>query len=188
LSDDTADKLRWLARALQQISEATGRVVAWFTLPMVVGTFVIVVLRYAFDTGYIWMQEGVVWLHAAAFMLAAAYTLKHDEHVRVDIFYRGMSPKRRALVDVLGIMLFLLPVSLFILSSSWEYVAVSWQIREGSREAGGLPYPFVPLLKSTIPATSVLLVIEGVAALMQRVLVLLGKAEPPVVRGEPTEI
>lgn len=188
MRDDTADKLRWLAQALQQISEVTGRVIAWLTLPMVVGTFVIVVLRYVFDTGYIWMQEGVVWLHAAAFMLAAAYTLKHDEHVRVDIFYRRMSAKGRALVDVLGIVLFLLPVSLFILSSSWDYVSVSWQIREGSREAGGLPYPFVPLLKSTISVTSVLLVIEGVAGLLQRVLVLLGKADLPATRGEPAEI
>src|SRR5690606_31030977 len=84
LNDETTDKLRWLSGALQRISELTGRGIAWLTLPMVAGTFVIVVLRYAFDLGYIWMQEGVVWLHAAAFMLAAAYTLKHDEHVRVD--------------------------------------------------------------------------------------------------------
>ncbi|HEX6995816.1 MAG TPA: TRAP transporter small permease subunit [Gammaproteobacteria bacterium] len=188
LSDETADKLRGLSRALQRISEATGTAIAWLTLPMVAGTFVIVVLRYAFDVGYIWMQEGVVWLHAAVFMLAAAYTLRHDAHVRVDIFYRGMRPQRRALVDVLGIALFLLPMSVFILSSSWDYVAVSWQIREGSREAGGLPYPFMPLLKSTIPATSVLLVIEGVAELTQRVLVLLGKAEAPAPGGEPVEI
>lgn len=188
LSEETADKLRWMSRALQRISEATGRAIAWLTLPMVVGTFVIVVLRYAFDVGYIWMQEGVVWLHAAVFMLAAAYTLKQDEHVRVDIFYRRMSPKRRALVDVLGITLFLLPMSVFILSVSWDYVSVSWQIREGSREAGGLPYPFMPLLKSTIPVTSVLLVIEGAAGLIQRALVLLGKADAPAVRGEPTEI
>lgn len=188
LNDDTADKLRWLSGALQGISEATGKAVAWLTLPMVVGTFVIVVLRYAFDLGYIWMQEGVVWLHAAVFMLAASYTLKHDGHVRVDIFYRNMAPKRRALVDVVGIAVFLLPMSIFLLSASWEYVAVSWQIREGSREAGGLPFPFVPLLKSAIPLTSLLLVIEGVAELARMTLVLLGKLEPPPPGGEPTEI
>src|SRR5690606_10098849 len=85
-----------------------------------------------------------------------------------------LSRKRQALVDVLGIALLLLPVSVFILSVSWDYVEVSWRIREGSREAGGLPYPFVPLLKSAIPLASILLVIEGVAALMGRVLVLAG--------------
>lgn len=186
MNDETTDKLRWLSGALQRISEVTGRGVAWLTLPMVVGTFVIVVLRYAFDLGFIWMQEGVVWMHAAAFMLAAAYTLKHDEHVRVDIFYRRMPARRRALVDVLGILLFLLPMAVFILSASWDYVAVSWQIREGSREAGGLPYPCVPLLKSTIPLTSLLLAIEGVAELLKRVLVLLGKAEAPApLAGQP---
>jgi len=188
LSDDTADKLRWLSGALQRINEAIGTAIAWLTLPMVIGTFVIVVLRYAFDLGYIWMQEGVVWLHAAAFMLAAAYTLKHDEHVRVDIFYRGMTARRRAVVNVLGITLFLLPMSVFILSASWDYVAVSWQIREGSREAGGLPYPCVPLLKSVIPAASVLLAIEGVAGLMKQILVLLGKAEAPASGAGPTEL
>ena len=130
----------------------------------------------------------MVWLHAAVFMLAAAYTLKRDEHVRVDIFYRKMAPKRRAFVDVLGIMIFLLPMAVFILSASWEYVVVSWQIREGSREAGGLPYPFVPLLKSTIPLTSLLLVIEGVAELIKRILVLLGKVDAPPPGGEPVEI
>lgn len=180
MNDDTADKLRWLSGFLERVSEATGRVVAWLTLPMVIGTFVVVVLRYAFDVGYIWMQEGVVWLHAVVFMLAAAYTLKHDAHVRVDIFYRRLPPARRALVDVLGITLFLLPVSLFILGVSWDYVEVSWQRREGSQEAGGLPFPFVPLLKSTIPLTSFLLVLQGVAQLITQVLVLLGKAEPPM--------
>jgi TRAP-type mannitol/chloroaromatic compound transport system permease small subunit len=176
LNQSTADKLRAVSAALQRVSEATGVLVSWLTLPMVIGTFVIVVLRYAFDVGWIWMQEGVVWLHAAAFMLAAAYTLKHDEHVRVDIFYRGMTPRRKALVDALGIVLLLLPVSIFILATSWDYVTVSWRIREGSREAGGLPYPFVPLLKSTIPLTSLLLVLEAFAQLAKRLPVLLGPA------------
>jgi len=177
LNDTTADKLRWLSDALQRMSETTGALVAWLTVPMVVGTFVIVVLRYAFDVGWIWMQEGVVWLHALVFMLAAAYTLKHDEHVRVDIFYSRMSRKRQALVDVLGIALLLLPVSIFILTVSWDYVETSWRIREGSREAGGLPYPFVPLLKSAIPLTALLLVIEGVAELIRRILELVGAGD-----------
>ena len=154
-------------RILQSFSEWTGRVVAWFSLPMVILTFIIVVLRYAFDLGWIWMQESVVWMHAAVFMLAAAYTLKRDEHVRVDIFYRKMSVRQKALVDVLGTVLFLLPVSVFLIATSWDYVAVSWSIREGSREAGGLPFPCVPLLKSVIPLTAFLLVLQGIAMLFE---------------------
>ena len=149
--------------ALRSFSEWTGRLVAWLTLPMVIVTMVIVVLRYLFDLGWIWMQESVVWMHAAVFMLAAAYTLKHDEHVRVDIFYREMSEARKAWVNLMGTVIFLLPVCVFLIWTSIDYVQVSWSIREGSREAGGLPYPFVPLLKSLIPVTALLLALQGVA-------------------------
>ena len=100
----------------------SGRAIAWLTVPMVVTTFVIVVLRYAFDLGWIWMQESVIWMHAVVFMLAGAYTLNWDAHVRVDIFYRGMSSRRKAWVNLLGIALFLMPVSVFLIATSWEYV------------------------------------------------------------------
>jgi TRAP-type mannitol/chloroaromatic compound transport system permease small subunit len=175
LAKDTVENLRTLSGALKRLSEITGRLIAWLLLPMVAGTFVVVVLRYAFDIGWIWMQEGIVWAHAAVFMLAAAYTLNRDEHVRVDIFYRRMAPRRRALVNVVGVCLLLLPVAIFIAAISWDYVVVSWQIREGSREAGGLPYPFVPLLKSVIVVTALLLVLQAVADLIDNLLVLLGR-------------
>ena len=81
-----------------RISDITGRLIAWFTLAMVLVTVVIVVMRYVFDAGFIWMQESVTWMHAAVFMVGAAYTLLHDEHVRVDIFYSKMSDRRRAIV------------------------------------------------------------------------------------------
>ena len=175
MAEHTVDKLRALSRALKRLSETSGRLIAWLTLPMVVGTFVIVLLRYAFDVGWIWMQEGVVWIHAAVFMLAAAYTLNRDEHVRVDVFYRGMSPARRAAVNIAGVCLFLLPVTIFIVVVSFDYVAVSWQIREGSREAGGLPYPFVPVLKTVILVSGLLLILQAVADLIDNVLVMLGR-------------
>jgi TRAP-type mannitol/chloroaromatic compound transport system permease small subunit len=152
-----------LVRFLRAFSEFTGRFIAWLSLPMVVLTFVIVVLRYAFDLGWIWMQESVVWLHATVFMLASAYTLNRDEHVRVDIFYRAMNERRQALVNLCGTLLLLLPVCIFLLIVSMDYVLVSWSIREGSREAGGLPYPFVSLLKSLIPLTAGLLCLQAVA-------------------------
>jgi TRAP-type mannitol/chloroaromatic compound transport system permease small subunit len=150
-------------------------------LPMVAGVFLIVVLRYAFDVGWIWMQEATVWLHAAVFMLAAAYTLKHDEHVRVDIFYRRMSARRRAWVDLGGTVLFLIPVAAFLLMMSFAYVAVSWRIREGAREACGLPYPLISILKSLIPATAVLLIVQASAELIDNVFLL---RRGPVDRNE----
>ena len=84
-----------------RISNLTGRATAWLTLIMVLLTTIIVVMRYVFDVGLIWMQESVTWMHAAVFMLAAGYTLAMEEHVRVDIFYRRMSPSRRLMVDVI---------------------------------------------------------------------------------------
>ena len=165
--------------ALERLSEVTGSVVAWLTVLMVIGTFVIVVLRYGFDLGWIAMQESIIWMHAAVFMLGAAYTLKRDEHVRVDIFYRRMSARRQALVDLAGTVVFLLPMAVFLTVSSWDYVATSWAIREASREAGGLPSPFVPILKSLIPATALMLTLQGVAILIGSVLTLSGRAPSP---------
>lgn len=167
-----------LAQALGRVSEWTGRAVAWLMLPMVLVTFIVVTLRYVFDLGWIWMQESVVWMHAAVFMLAAAYTLRRDEHVRVDIFYRGLDPRRRALVNIAGSLLLLMPVMVFLIVTSLDYVSVSWSIREGSREAGGLPFPFVPLLKSLIPVTAVLVIVQGLAQLLADFAVLTGRAGP----------
>ena len=112
---------------------------------------------------------------AAIFMLGAAYTLKHNEHVRVDLFYRRMTPQRQALVELLGTLIFLLPVVVFLAVASWDYVYTSWAIREASREAGGLPYPFVPILKSLIPVTAGMLMLQGIANLIAAVLTLNGR-------------
>jgi len=167
-----------LHTALKSFNERIGRVLAWLTVPMVIGTFAIAILRYAFDIGWIWMQESVLWMHAALFMLASAYTLAHDEHVRVDIFYRGLSASGKAWVNLFGTVLLLLPMSIFLIWISFDYVATSWAIREGSREASGLPYPFVPLLKSVIPLSFVLVVIQGIASLLESAVALLRHALP----------
>ena len=139
---------------------------------MVVVTVVIVVLRYVFDAGAVWLQESVVWMHAVVFMIGAAYTLQQDEHVRVDIFYRAMSERRRAWVDLLGTLLFLLPLCGFLGYKAWDFVAVSWQLAESSREPGGMPYPFVPLLKSVLVIMPLLLALQGVSILVRALRVL----------------
>ena len=150
-----------------RISELIGKAAAWLTLFMVLVTTVIVVMRYVFDAGMIWMQESVIWMHAAVFMLGASYTLLHEEHVRVDIFYRKMGPRRQALVDLFGVILFLLPVCGYLALAAYDFAAVSWSIRESSREPGGLPFPMIPLLKSVVVVMPVLVALQGVSMMMR---------------------
>jgi len=159
---------------LDRISSLLGKASAWLTLFMVLVTFVVVVMRYVFDAGLIWLQESVVWMHAFVFMMGAAYTLQQEEHVRVDIFYRQMSPKRRAWVDLLGVVIFLLPLCGFLGFKAFDFVAMSWRLHEASRESGGLPYPLIPLLKSILIIMPVTVGLQGVSLMSRCVRTLRG--------------
>jgi TRAP-type mannitol/chloroaromatic compound transport system permease small subunit len=121
------------------------------------------------------MQESVVYLHAAVFLLGSAYTLQHDGHVRVDVFYRGFSRKRKALVNLIGTLFLLLPVMVFITAVSWHYVFESWQTLEGSMESGGLPFLYV--LKSFILLFSLTMFFQGVSEALKQTLILAGVAK-----------
>jgi len=167
--------LERLACRLDRLNEWCGRGVAWLVLAMVVTTFSIVVLRYGLNTGWIAMQESVVYMHAVVFLVGAAYTLKHDGHVRVDVFYSRFSGKGQAWVNLLGTLGLLLPVCVYVFWVSWEYVAESWALLEGSRETGGLPGVFV--LKSFIPVMVVLLALQGVASVIRALQVITGRAD-----------
>lgn len=158
-----------------RISASVGKATAWLTLFMVVVTFVVVVLRYIFDIGWIWLQESVVWMHAVVFMVGAAYTLQQDEHVRVDIFYRRLSDSGRAWTDIIGMLVFLLPLCAFLAYKSYDFVAVSWKLNEASRESGGLPYPFIPLLKSVLVIMPIAVFAQGVTILVRGINVLRGR-------------
>ena len=136
-----------------------GKCVSWLILLMVGMTFSIVVLRYGFNMGWIWLQESVSYLHATVFMLAIAWTWQLDEHVRVDIFYRGRSDRYKARVNLLGTILFVIPFCLYLIMMGWDYVAASWSLKEGSREAGGLP--LVYLLKTLVLALPVLVLLQA---------------------------
>lgn len=160
-----------IIRALEFITEQVGRLVSWLVLFMVLVTFIVVVLRYVFNVGWIALQESVIYAHAMVFMLGAAFSLKHQQHVRVDVFYQRMSKKSRAWVDVFGTVAFLVPVSVFILLSSYEYVVESIELQEGSRDAGGLP--FVYLLKIQILCMAVLLLMQAVAEFLKNSLVII---------------
>lgn len=163
---------RWsrAADVLDAVSRRTGQAIAWLTLALGLAGTAVVVLRYAFDSGWIWMQESLIWMHALTFMLGAAYTLEADEHVRVDVFYRDRSPRAKAVVDLLGTLLFLLPLCGFLLWASFPYVGGAWRIAERSREAGGLPALY--LLKTAIPAMAVLLALQGVSGALRCVVTL----------------
>ena len=148
---------------VQRVSVLLGRLVSQLYPLMILLIFAVVILRYFFDAGWIWLQETILWMHALIFLLVAPYALEEDAHVRVDVFYRQWSKKTQALINLLGALLFLCPFSLFLFYSSLDYVFSSWIINEASRDAGGLPYPFISLLKSTIPLTALLLFLQGLS-------------------------
>ncbi|NNF49192.1 MAG: TRAP transporter small permease subunit [Woeseiaceae bacterium] len=137
---------------------------------MVLITVVVVVMRYLFDAGFIWLQELVIWMHGAVFMLGAAYTLRDENHVRVDIFYRKMSATQRAWVDAVGVVLFLFPLCGYLAWAAFDFAAASWSMRETSREPGGLAYPLVPVLKSIIVVAPLAIILQGLALLLRSVL------------------
>ncbi|MBP5979649.1 MAG: TRAP transporter small permease subunit [Halomonas sp.] len=160
--------LRWL----DCVTEGVGRAIAWLVVIMMVVQFAIVVMRYMFGMNSIIMQESVMYMHAAVFMLGAGWTLRHDGHVRVDIFYRRMSDRGRAWIDLLGTLFLLIPVATFIAISSFHYVYTSWVIMERSPD-GGIPAVF--LLKSLILLMIALLLIQALAQLIRQVLIIRGK-------------
>lgn len=173
--DSTSPPLLRLARGIDGTIRLIGEVVAWLALAMVLVTFLVVVLRYAFDLGSIALQESVTYMHASLFMLAIAYTLGRGGHVRVDIFYQRMGPRGRAWVDLLGTLALLIPVCVLIAWLGFDYVASSWAVGEGSREAGGLPGVY--LLKTLILLMPALLLLQGLAWALRNALFLLGNPD-----------
>jgi TRAP-type mannitol/chloroaromatic compound transport system permease small subunit len=167
-----------LADWIDRLTGASGRAAAWLALVVVVLQFALVVGRYAFDFGSIWLSETVIYAHAALFLFAAAWTLQAGGHVRVDVFYEGAAPRTRALVDLLGALLLLLPFALVLLWLSVPYAARAWAIREGSQEASGLPLVFA--LKTFIPLFAALMGLQGMSQAVKALAVLI----PPPLAGE----
>jgi TRAP-type mannitol/chloroaromatic compound transport system permease small subunit len=161
-----------VAGAIDRAIAAIGRAATWCCLYVVIAEFAVVVMRYALGIGSIKLQESVIYAHAGLFMLAAAWTLQVDGHVRVDIFYAQATPRTRAFIDLIGALLLLLPFAAVLAVVSVPYVGRSWGILERSREASGLP--FVYLLKTLIPLFAVLIGLQGVAQALRAGLVLTG--------------
>ena len=164
-----------LSLIIDRLSNRLGRIFSWLTLTMVIVMAAIVVLRYVFQIGSIALQESIIYINAFIFTFGVAYTLKEQGHVRVDIFYSRIDEKKRAWVDLFGSLFFLVPSTCFIIWISWDYVAVSWRIREGSAESSGLP--FVYLLKSAILVLPTLLLLQGISEIV--------KSISAIKRGDP---
>jgi TRAP-type mannitol/chloroaromatic compound transport system permease small subunit len=150
-----------LADRIDRLTTAVGRAVAWLALVVVLLQFALVVARYLFGLGSIWLTETVIYAHATLFMLAAAWTLKAGGHVRVDVFYAEASARTKALIDLAGALLLLLPFALVLVWLGVPYAARSWAILERSQETSGLPLVFA--FKTLIPAFAVMMALQGIA-------------------------
>jgi TRAP-type mannitol/chloroaromatic compound transport system permease small subunit len=160
-----------LIAILNKLADVTGIIIAPLTFIMMLLTCAVVVARYWFNTGLTPVAEGVMFLHACVFMLGGAYTLRTGSHVRVDIIYQRLSYQGQAFIDLLGAVLFLFPVTVFILISSLDYFGVYWRLQEGSPEPGGLPGIY--LLKGLIPLMAILLGLQGVSEILRCLEILL---------------
>jgi TRAP-type mannitol/chloroaromatic compound transport system permease small subunit len=150
-----------VADRIDRLTSALGRAAAWLALVVVLLQFALVVARYLFGLGSVWLTETVIYAHAALFMLAAAWTLQVGGHVRVDIFYADASAHTKALIDLVGALFLLLPFMVVLIWLSIPYAARSWSILEHSQEASGLPVVFV--LKTLIPLFALLMALQGIA-------------------------
>ena len=161
-----------LTFSLDSICVAIGRLVAWLTVFMVIMQFAVVMMRYVFSFGSIQMQESIWYMHGILFMLGAAYALFQNEHVRVDIFYNDMSPKAKAWVNLIGSIIFLIPLCITIWWFAWSYVSNSWAVLETSTEGGGLP--FIYLFKTVILGFAGLMFLQTLSLIIRSLRTLMG--------------
>lgn len=166
-----------LASWIDGLNEFLGRTVAWLALVMVVLQFGLVLLRYVFGFTDRASEEAVLYLHGILFLLAAGYTLKHHGHVRVDLFYRDAPEKTQALINLIGTIVFLLPVCALTWSAAWPFVESAWAVREGSIEASGLPFRYV--YKSVILVFAAVVALQGLAQAIKSWCVLRGYGSVP---------
>lgn len=164
-----------LVRGVDWFNEWVGRAVSWLTLATVLVCFTVVVLRYGFSYGEVWMQELYVWFHAIVFMVGAGYTLKQGGHVRVDVLYARMSVRRKAIVDLVGTVVFMLPWLFVLVYFGWPFVWNSWVSGEVSAQPGGMPAFY--LIKTVLLLFVIVLGLQALALLARSVLVIAGREE-----------
>lgn len=165
--------LALIVRAVSGFNRLVGNLFSWLSLGIVVVCFTVVVQRYVFATSFVWMQDLYVWLNGAMFTAVAGFALLRNDHVRVDIFYRPAGTPAKAVVDLIGVVFFLLPFCLVVGVYAWDYVARSWRLHEASANVGGMPGLFI--LKSFIIFFAVSVAAQGIAMALRSILVLAGR-------------
>lgn len=162
-----------IVSAIGAMNRLIGNVFAWLSLVMVIICFTVVVQRYALGFTVLWMQDLYVWLNGAMFTAVAGFALLRDDHVRVDIFYRPATIRTKAIVDLIGVIFFLLPFCWVVYAYSWNYIVRSWRLYESSANIGGMPGLFI--LKSFILVFVVVVALQGIAWALRSILVLRGQ-------------
>jgi TRAP-type mannitol/chloroaromatic compound transport system permease small subunit len=171
--------MRWLQKVsagIDKLNAAVGRGTAWISLGLVVVVFTDVVMRYAFNMSYVFNQELEWHLFAFIFLIGAGYTLLHDGHVRVDIFYQRLSFKNKAWVNLIGTITCLVPGCLIIILTSWHFVLRAFEVDEGSPDPGGIPFRFI--VKGLIPLGFSLLLLQGISLGIHSLLQILDIEKP----------
>ncbi len=164
--------IKLLCHWIDSLSQWVGRGVAWVTLGLVLVVFIDVVMRYLFNTSFVFTQELEWHLFGFIFLIGAGYTLLHDGHVRVDIVYQRLGFKGRAWVNFVGVLLFLIPGCIMVITTSWKFTATSFAMLEGSPDPGGIPFRFI--LKGCIPVGFTLLLLQGLSLGMHSLMQILG--------------
>ncbi|MBN2809250.1 MAG: TRAP transporter small permease subunit [Deltaproteobacteria bacterium] len=167
--------LKKISQLIDGLNEKIGLGVAWLTTLMVVTVVYDVIMRYGFKRGNIAVQEMEWHLFAVIFLIGAAYSLKKDAHVRVDIIYTKLSTKQKAWIDLIGTFIFLIPFCIIIIYATSDFISNSWAVGETSPDPGGLPGRYI--LKTMIPAGFVLLIIQGISQAIKNLFVILGKEQ-----------
>ena len=165
--------LRRIANLLNNLNEVVGKSTAWLTIFLVLFMCFDVVRRYLFNETAVWITEMEWHIFALIFLLAAGYALKHDKHVRVDLFYDNWSPKRKAWVNLIGTLLFLIPWCLIIIMASYNYAHNSYMINESSPDPGGLPARYI--IKFAITLGFVFLLLQALALVIESLLTIFAK-------------
>ena len=161
-----------ISRGLDNISEWVGRGVSWVTLGLVLVVFVDVVMRYLLQTSFVFTQELEWHLFGFIFLIGAAYTLRHDGHVRVDIIYQRLSTRGKAWINLIGVLFFMLPGCLMVVITSYKFTYNSWSILEGSPDPGGIPFRF--LIKGCITVGFAMLILQGISLGIHSLLQIMG--------------
>lgn len=157
-------------RVINALNRLIGNIFSWLSLAIVVVCFTVVVQRYVLATTQLWMQDLYIWLNGAMFTAVAGFALLRNDHVRVDIFYRPASSEKKALIDLIGVVFFLMPFAWIVYAYGWSFVARSWRLYEGSANVGGMPGLFV--LKSFILLFAFTIAIQGLSMVLRSILVL----------------